>query len=148
MLASSIWRLQKSSAVRMRPCYMLAIMQWRRLYTTDYSAKAGKLEMVNLLVDFARKKGPQKLEQVLRATNQVGETALHEACRFGYSGIVEKLLGAYENFGILVDKNRISSLYWAVTTGFLDVVDMLLASCNRQPSYDGPDERSPCCMLH
>lgn len=51
------------------------------------AAKAGKLEMVSLLVNFARKEGPKELEEVLRARNKVGETALHEAARSGYSDV-------------------------------------------------------------
>lgn len=102
------------------------------------AANAGNLHMVSLLVEFACKEGPQKLKEVLRARNEVGETALHEAARSGYTDIVKELLDADGILTSLEDDNRISPLYWAVTAGCLDVVDMLIAP-NRLTSYAGPD---------
>jgi Ankyrin repeats (3 copies) len=107
------------------------------------AAKAGKHDMVSLLIKFARDESQQKLEEVLRARNKQGETALHEAARSGYCRVVNKLLDADGNLASVEDDFGISSLYLAAASGSLDVVHTLIKIDGDHPiSYVGADDKT------
>lgn len=101
------------------------------------AAKAGKHRMVTLFIKLTREGNPQKLEEVLCARNQLGETALHEAAHSDYSFVVEELVGADETLANLLDNNGTSPLYMAAASGSLDVVRVLIG-CKPPVSHSGP----------
>ncbi|KAF3339422.1 inversin-like protein [Carex littledalei] len=123
--------MEKSSQIPIFQMFLFSVVAIAFYEETPLhcAANAGNIHMVSLLVEFAREQGredPEKLKRVLWARNKVGETALHEAARSGYSGIVKELLRADETLACLEDDNGISPLYLAVFAGCHDVVQQLI----------------------
>ncbi|CAN6219060.1 unnamed protein product [Urochloa humidicola] len=68
----------------------------------------------------------------LRATNRLGDTALHEAVRHGRAGVVDLIMAEAPELASVTSDDGVSPLYLAVTTKSKQIVRLLL-----RPSPDG-----------
>nr|CAD1831061.1 unnamed protein product [Ananas comosus var. bracteatus] len=120
------------------------------------AVRAGADRIVSLFISEAR----QCEEEVLRATDREGKTALHAAVEEGGHAAVKLLLSADSGLAAIVDDNGVSPLYAAVLSKSLEVVQILIESespaeggkqaagatsaggVTREASYAGPNRQT------
>jgi ankyrin repeat protein len=89
------------------------------------AAKAGKLEVAELLIDRALA-WPQDKKSPLIMTNKTGNTALHEAVRCRRGAVAEALLDADPSRGHDLNERMESPLHMAAREGLVQVVQKIV----------------------
>nr|CAD1831068.1 unnamed protein product [Ananas comosus var. bracteatus] len=97
------------------------------------AARAGADQIVSLFISEARRCE----EEVLRATDREGKTALHAAAEEGHAAAARALMSADPVLAAIVDHNGVSPLYAAVLSESLEVVQVLTES--RADGGDAPE---------
>ncbi|KAF3341801.1 ankyrin repeat-containing protein [Carex littledalei] len=139
-LAAKIWRRETS----------LLVTPNKVLETPLHcAAKNGNREMASFFIGFAYQMGEEDImEEVLRARNKDGETALHEAARHNHAAVAELLITADPRLASVTDEQGISPFYLASSLGYLDVVHEMVQGFIRieenrievsKAYYAGPD---------
>lgn len=96
------------------------------------AARCGHREVAACLLATMRAAGGADEAEALRATNRLGDTALHEAIRHGRAGVVDLLTAEAPELASVTTDDGISPLYLAATTESEKMVRLLL-----RPSPDG-----------
>ncbi|KAJ3706451.1 hypothetical protein LUZ61_010156 [Rhynchospora tenuis] len=113
------------------------------------AARSGDKNMMSKLILLANEEGRYRLETLMRAKNQHGETALHEAIREHKIDVVRLLLHEDNHLADAMDERGVSPLYLAAMLGFYDVVIALMQAMPGGPtskaSYAGPYQQT---VLH
>ncbi|KAJ3680088.1 hypothetical protein LUZ60_016366 [Juncus effusus] len=111
------------------------------------AAKAGNLNMVTLLINFAKEEHQDdqgdhrtKVRTFLRVRNKRGETALHEAVRLGNKDLVEKLLTEDLQIASIADNTGSSPLYMAAMEDSISIVKVF--TTRPKVSCPGPMEQT------
>ncbi|XP_062227607.1 ankyrin repeat-containing protein At5g02620-like [Phragmites australis] len=102
------------------------------------AARAGNVAMVSLLIELAT--GGDERKTMLRMQNKRGETALHEAVRFGDStGIcmVKALMSEDKELARVVANDGTSPLYLATSLHHRSIATELIAQ-DKKLAYSGP----------
>jgi ankyrin repeat protein len=89
------------------------------------------------------------MKEVLRARNEDGETALHEAARHDRGDVARTLISADPGLASVVDKIGISPLYLAAALGHLKAVQVMIEGLKgtevSSAAYAGPRRQT---ILH
>ncbi|KAM1701479.1 hypothetical protein ACFXTH_026858 [Malus domestica] len=80
-------------------------------------------------------------QKLIRKTNNKKDTALHEAVRFNYFGVVEILIKADPEFSYSPNDAGETPLYLAVERGYDLYCLQILEGC-KNPTYEGPNGRT------
>jgi len=102
------------------------------------AVRAGNAEMASLLIEQAN--GCDERKTMLRMTNNRGETALHEAVRFGHKTglcMVKALMYHDKELARVVARDGTSPLYLAVSLHHSSIAFELI-SHDKELSYSGP----------
>jgi ankyrin repeat protein len=108
------------------------------------AARAGMVKMLSELISLARAEGGggDRVKEVLRKPNKQGETALHEALRFGdkarVEAMVSMLMAADAELARVPPVDGTSPLYLAVLLGHDDIAERLHQH-DEGLSYSGPN---------
>ncbi|TVU33354.1 hypothetical protein EJB05_25166, partial [Eragrostis curvula] len=113
------------------------------------AARGGSVKMLSHLIDLAGREGgddgggggggrASRLQLALRKQNDGGETALHEAVRWGDEEMVDVLMSADPGLAGFPRNDGASPLYLAILLGYDDIAEQLYEKDNRL-SYSGPD---------
>jgi hypothetical protein len=102
------------------------------------AVRAGNAEMASLLIQQAN--GCDERKTMLRMTNKRGETALHEAVRFGPKTglcVIKALMSHDKELARVVARDGTSPLYQAVSLHHSDIAFELIKQ-DKELSYSGP----------
>ncbi|KAJ0965290.1 hypothetical protein J5N97_026428 [Dioscorea zingiberensis] len=116
-IAAEYGHLKLAQEVCRRAPSLVAAVNTRLETPLHCCTRAGHDQIVSLIIDTARScrdGGAYGLLDVLRARNVHGETALHEACRFGHCKVSTKLIAADVDLATFVSDAGMSPLYLAV----------------------------------
>ncbi|XP_070664005.1 ankyrin repeat-containing protein At5g02620-like [Malus domestica] len=80
-------------------------------------------------------------QKLIRKTNNKKDTALHEAVRFNYFGVVEVLTKEDPEFSYSPNDAGETPLYLAVERGYTHYCLQILEGC-KNPTYEGPNGRT------
>ncbi|CAN6563486.1 unnamed protein product [Malus baccata var. baccata] len=80
-------------------------------------------------------------QKLIRKTNNKKDTALHEAVRFNYFGVVGLLTKADPEFSYSANDAGETPLYLAVERGYYHYCIQILEGC-KNPTYEGPNGRT------
>ncbi|KAJ3697907.1 hypothetical protein LUZ61_001612 [Rhynchospora tenuis] len=122
------------------------------------AAGAGDTDMVHFLIEFCREElpcfiefphqdqGDSEMNEILRAKNADGETALHKAVQSGRVNVVKELMLANPGSAGEVNRNHASPLYLAATSGDAKMVETIIQYLPveevSQAFYSGPEGRN------
>ncbi|KAM1261464.1 hypothetical protein ACFX14_026700 [Malus domestica] len=84
---------------------------------------------------------PSQEQKLIRKTNKKKDTALHEAVRFNYFGVVEILTKEDPEFSYSANDAGETPLYLAVERGYNLYCLQILEGC-KNPTYEGPNGRT------
>uniref|UniRef100_A0A0A9HIY2 PGG domain-containing protein n=1 Tax=Arundo donax TaxID=35708 RepID=A0A0A9HIY2_ARUDO len=101
------------------------------------AARAGNTNMVARLVELASEDEDDKVGAFLRAQDKRGETALHEAVRFGGEKMVQALMNKDKELARVAAKDGTSPLYLAISLSHHKIAQ-LLHNADDKLSYSGP----------
>ncbi|KAH7843213.1 hypothetical protein Vadar_013953 [Vaccinium darrowii] len=107
------------------------------------AARAGNLGIVEALINRAKEieREGQTAQELLRAMNLDGDTALHIAVQNLHLHVVRSLTEEDPEFSYPTNKAGESPLYLAVEIGYYAMVVVILDKC-LSPRYSGPDGRT------
>ncbi|KAJ4813412.1 Ankyrin repeat family protein-like [Rhynchospora pubera] len=104
------------------------------------AARAGKHNIISLIVLQAQQSLTRGAFEVLRRRNTDGDTVLHEAARNGHEATVQVLMTIAPALSTKGNTASISPLYLAVARNSVGVVEALLE--NKQASASGPKKQN------
>ncbi|XP_060671399.1 protein ACCELERATED CELL DEATH 6-like [Ziziphus jujuba] len=113
--------------------------QYERRDSPSHSIKVGHVSIAEILILHAKAlRSPEDLKsgggleayrQMIRMTNQDGDTALHEALRFKHLSVVKVLVGEDSDFQYSANEAGETPIYIATERGYRDIVFEILDKC-------------------
>nr|XP_048322427.1 ankyrin repeat-containing protein At5g02620-like [Ziziphus jujuba var. spinosa] len=115
------------------------------------ASRFGHVSIAEILIQHAKAlRSPEDLDagggveayrQMIRMTNQDGDTALHEAVRFKHLSVVKVLVGKDSDFQYSANEAGETPIYIAAERGYRDIVFEILDKCT-SPAAAGPCGRN------
>nr|CAD1831092.1 unnamed protein product [Ananas comosus var. bracteatus] len=126
-IVATFGHLELAKLICGRDRSLLAARNAAREMPLHCAVRAGADQIVSHFILEARRwEDGRRLEDVLRATDKEGKTALHAAAEEGHAAVARVLVSADPGLAALVDNTGASPLYAAVLSKSLEVVQILI----------------------